>query len=128
MTVLKLRWKKDGWWVFRDAMGNGQDFDAASLRGRRESYVDSWGRLNWELDDFGTLLKAAVTAETLRYVVYSYATPIAAKIGDTWVVTDEKYSLMTTQQTNKIAVAVTALNNRATESQDVSDMLEHYGA
>lgn len=112
MTV-KLRSRKDGWWKFAEVMSKGQDFNRTndSLTGRAGHVVWTWGRLNRELDSFGTLLASAERAGTLEYVVYSYATPIAFKFAGTWAVTDERYSVTTTAHVNKIATAARALTD-----------------
>lgn len=111
----QLRSKKDGWQVFAEAMKAREAFKASALTGKPEESVSSWGRLS-RADDFGSALAAAERAGTLHYVVYSYATPIAAVVGPTlWLVTNESYSQTTTAHVRKIATAADKLNREALE-------------
>ena len=111
----KLQSRGHGWWVFAEAMKSREAFEASALTGKPEESVSSWGRLS-RADDFGSILAAAERAGTLHYVVYSYATPIAAVVGPTlWLVTNESYSQTTAKHLSKIATAADRLNREALE-------------
>lgn len=106
---VKLGSRTSGWWEFIAPLRNMQAFDTSgSLKGRVGDDDYSWGRLTG--DEYNRF-KAAYYAGKLEYVVYSYSTPIAWKADGVWYQPDTRYSVTTTKQQNKIAVAISKVND-----------------
>lgn len=115
--MLQLRVKKDGWWVFRDAIRDREEWKTyGKLRATRE-FVPMhmyepcncatsgwrWGRLPAQY--WGSVGHAS-------YIVWSYNTPIAWRDYWTkeWIMPDEWYSVTTKIHQGKISTAIGALN------------------
>ncbi len=116
---MKLRIKKDGWWVFRDVIANGEEFRTYGALYSVKKYVPGhvydpcncaedgngpWGRLPkqyWE------------SVNHADYVIYSYSTPIAWHdyYQDKWVMPDEKYSATTSDHQSLVCTAISELPN-----------------
>lgn len=95
------------WSQFVEPLRNIADFNTGgSLYGRQTTRVETWGRL----EIHPGLLKAEAN-ETLEYVVYSYKTPIAWRIGGTWTETAELYSMTTTKHQRAIGTAISVLSD-----------------
>lgn len=115
--MITLRVKKDGWWKFRDAIQDLEEWktygslratsefvpghvydecNCATLSGRR------WGRLPssyWQ------------SVSHASYIVWSYRTPIAWRDYWTneWLMPDEKYSITTSFHQSKIFTAISEM-------------------
>lgn len=112
-NAIKLGSRTSGWWEFVPVLRNYQAFDTSgSLKGRVGDDDYSWGRLT---GDELAAFKDAFYGRKLQYVVYSYSTPIAWKSSDDggWYVSDTRYSVTTTKQQNKIATAISKINDPA---------------
>lgn len=108
-TTLRAR---GDWLQFIQPLRELTDFNTAGgLRGRRGSYVESYGRLTVDVER--AQLQSAQAAGTLEYVVYSYATPIAWRVAGTWHETSASYSVTTTKHQTKIGAAISVLSNPA---------------
>ena len=112
-NAVKLGSRKSGWWEYVPVLREYKPFDTSgSLKGRVGDDDYSWGRLT---DDELAAFKDAYYARKLQYVVYSYSTPIAWKSSDDaeWYVSESHYSETTTKQQNKIAVAISKIDDPA---------------
>jgi len=102
-------YRSKGRWVCnqKDAVGliaNGSDFVASALHGYRISDA-AWCGVGVM---YGSALDRFKQDEMrIRYVVKSYATPIAWKLEDgSWVVPAEKYSITTSRHQSVVRRAV----------------------
>jgi hypothetical protein len=103
---MQLTVKQTGWWVYKEALAQREDFTTyGALRGAAGT-VESVGRLPAEYRE---------SVSTADYVVYSYVTPIAWHVsGRGWEMPDEHYSATTSAHQGKIRTAISQLREEAT--------------
>lgn len=105
---------KAGWWNFIAPLRHGIDFETSGkFYGRASNFDSATGRMGMASIEEMEAYKEAFYADTLEYVVYSYATPIAWKISGVWTVTKCSYSNTTKRHINKIALAVEKVDDLA---------------
>lgn len=82
-----------------------------SFSGRFHNYNDATlGKLSYDNRE------ALRLAGDVRYIVYSYATPIAWALGDnTWVIPGDKYSVTTSKHQGIMRYAISRSGNPAIE-------------
>lgn len=104
------------------AIIKGEEFTAGNMGGALDKYP-LWGRLEGEA--LRTLVSRRFRPSPVRYVVYSYWTPIAWFADDTWYVVEDKFSVTTTRHQNIVREALAMVprfialegNTRRTVSQ-----------
>jgi len=109
----------DGWTGMADLLaGIPDEFnpDGASLRGRlvKDTRDHSVGQLMDKSSQWGCLFNIQLSAGVLRYVVYSYRTPIAwcadYKGIPVWCVPPVRYSVTTSRHQGRVNTAIHSLN------------------
>lgn len=94
-----------GWWRVRDAVKNGQEFTNTNgtFRGEHGPARGMWstGQLFNEYRD---------SVAEADYVIYSYGTPIAWRVGGEWITPDTRYSMTTSHHQGKAFTAVRNLD------------------
>jgi hypothetical protein len=109
MDTVKIA-TRAGWWEYKCLLNGQQTFTThGALRGERQSYATSYGRLPAE---HASALRSAESNGTLTYVVYSYATPIAWCAAGEWTMPDTRYSATTSHHQGKIGTAISQLTAR----------------
>lgn len=105
--MLKLT-THDSWSAYVTALRECRDFrTGGALRGEETRHVASSGQLSPELQ---TSIRVLAAEGKLRYIVYSYATPIAWRDTEgVWYTPAEKYSVTTSKHQSKIFAAISML-------------------
>lgn len=93
--------------AIQDGVDAQKEFDIGNVKGIRvygDGSAVSPGRL---LDEHLEMFKAQLARNNVRYVLYSYNTPIAWVLysGD-WIVPDVKYSVTTSMHQGVVKVAI----------------------
>ena len=118
-TRRTYRVNADSWTILRDILvGTPEEFntDSASLRGRTiDPDSDTWGG-QMPLD-LAIIFRNQVRRGAIRYVIYSYNTPIAYRYQEEnmdsprWVVPNVKYSVTTSKHQGKVRTAISQISN-----------------
>lgn len=105
-SVARFRSQRDGWWRLAEIIAIGRAFTSTtgSLRGEREQWPTSFGRLP---ATHAARLRADSSRHGIDMIIYSYATPIAWHAhGAGWTVPDVTYSVTTSRHQSVVRVAL----------------------